>query len=108
VQVLYEALRAESLAEGVVQSVDARYRDQWERVGVLGLFSSEDSRGGTPDTTHWIQLQQATDMSQAGPRLVEAYRILIERSLNDRFPRRRSHASPSSRDLREGVVSSSA
>ncbi len=107
-QVLYEALRAESLGERALHCLNTKCRDQWEKVGLLGLFSPEDIRGGASDTTYWIQLQQATDMSQAGWRLVEAYRILIEKSLNDRLPRRRSHVSPSSRDLREGVLSSSA
>lgn len=109
-QILYEGLRAENLGERALQPFDTKWRNQWERVGLLGLFSAEDVQGGLSEPTLWIRLQEATDMSEAGRQLVEAYRILIEKSLTDRFPRRSSHevTSPLSRDLREGVLSSSA
>jgi hypothetical protein len=107
VQLLYEALRAQALGEVSLQPLDTSGRDRWEEFGLLGLFAAEDVRGGSCEPTPWIRLQGATDSSAAWRGLVEAYRILIDRSLSDRFASRRSHgvASSSCRDLCEGVLS---
>jgi hypothetical protein len=105
VRLIYETLRAEAVGEITGQTVTPSWRHRWESFGLLGLFKEQELPTPIHGPIAGVQLQGAAESAEGWRKMLEVYRSVIDKRLEDIVSRRASDeftASPCSH-LRESV-----